>query len=66
MLAVVGTVPDREFPLAVGEAFLVNGVIRIEGKSVPVSRGTPALLAAAIKTCEVLDQPAPFGYVVGT
>lgn len=65
MFAIVGTVPDREFPLAVGEALLVNGLICIEGKSVPVSRGTPALLAAAIKTCEVLDQPAPFGYVVG-
>jgi len=65
MFAIVGTVPDQDFPLAVGEVLLVNGVIRIEGKSVPVNRGTPALLAAAIKTCEVLDQPVPFGYVVG-
>ena len=65
MFAIVGTVPDQDFPLAVGEVLLVNGVIRIEGKSVPVNRGTPALLAAAIKTCEALDQPAPFGYVVG-
>jgi len=65
MFAIVGTVPDHDFPLAVGEVLLVNGVIHIEGKSVPVNRGTPALLAAAIKTCEVLDQPAPFGYVVG-
>ncbi len=65
MFAIVGTVPDQDFPLAVGEVLLVNGVIRIEGKSVPVNRGTPALLAAAIKTCEVLDQPAPFGYIVG-
>ena len=65
MFAIVGTVPDHDFPLAVGEVLLVNGVIRIEGKSVPVNRGTSALLAAAIKTCEVLDQPAPFGYVVG-
>ncbi len=58
MFAIVGTVPDRDFPLAIGEALLVNGVIRIEGKSVPVNRGTPALLAAAIKTCKALDQPA--------
>ena len=65
MFAIVGTVPDQDFPLAVGEVLLVNGVIRIEGKSVAVNRGTPALLAAAIKTCEVLDQPAPFVYVVG-
>lgn len=65
MFAIVGTVPDQDFPLAVGEVLLVNNLIRIEGKSAPVNRGTPALLAAAIKACEVLDQPAPFGYVVG-
>lgn len=27
--------------------------------------GAPALSAAAIKACEVLDQGAPFGYLVG-
>ncbi|MBW1701941.1 MAG: sugar kinase [Deltaproteobacteria bacterium] len=65
MFAVVGTVPDREFPLVSGEVNLEDNVICIQGKKVSVNRGTPALLAAAIKTCEVLDQPAPFGYLVG-
>ena len=65
MFAVVGTVPDREFPLVSGEVFLEDDGICIQGKMVSVNRGTPALLAAAIKTCEVLDQPAPFGYLVG-
>ncbi len=65
MFAVVGTVPDREFPLVSGEVSLKDNVICIKGKNVSVNRGTPALLAAAIKTCEVLDQPAPFGYLVG-
>jgi sugar/nucleoside kinase (ribokinase family) len=65
MFAVVGTVPDREFPLVSGEVSLEDNVICIQGKKVSVNRGTPALLAAAIKTCEVLDQPAPFGYLVG-
>ena len=65
MFAVVGTVPDREFPLVSGEVSLEDNVICIKGKNVSVNRGTPALLAAAIKTCEVLDQPAPFGYLVG-
>ena len=65
MFAVAGTVPIQDFPLLAGEVFLEDDTIRIQGKQVPVNRGTPALLAAAIKTCEMLDQGAPFGYLVG-
>ncbi len=65
MFAVVGTVPDREFPLVSGEVRLEDDMVCIDGKRIPVNRGTPALFAAAVKTCEVLNQPAPFGYVVG-
>jgi len=65
MLAVVGTVPDREFPLVEGTTRLEDDKVCIDGKRISVKRGIPALLAAAIKTCEVLNQPAPFGYVVG-
>ncbi|MFH1672409.1 MAG: NAD(P)H-hydrate dehydratase [Pseudomonadota bacterium] len=65
MLAVVGTIPDRNFPLVAGAVTLKDSDIYIEGKTSPVNRGTPALLAAAIKTNEVIGQPAPFGYLVG-
>ena len=65
MFAVAGTVPIQDFPLLAGEVFLEDDDICIQGKQVPVNRGTPALLAAAIKVCEVLDQGAPFGYLVG-
>ncbi len=65
MLAVVGTVPDREFPLTVGTVVLEGGFIAIQGHRVPVNRGTPALLAAAVKVGEALGQPAPAGYLVG-
>ena len=65
MLAIIGTVPDQDFPLAEGEVDLVDDKIYIQGKKVSVNRGTPALLASAIKTCEVLDIPGPFGYLVG-
>lgn len=65
MLAVVGTIPDRDFPLVAGKVTLEDDRICIQGKQVPVNRGTPALLAAAIKTGETLDQPLPFGYLVG-
>jgi NAD(P)H-hydrate repair Nnr-like enzyme with NAD(P)H-hydrate dehydratase domain len=65
MLAVVGTVPDRDFPLAVGEVSFEEGEISIAGKRVPINRGTPALLAAAIKTGETLGGFALFAYLVG-
>ncbi|MGB2927677.1 MAG: sugar kinase, partial [Desulfobacterales bacterium] len=65
MIGVVGTVPDQDFPLVTGETRLEGDSIYIRGKQILVNRGTPALLAAAIKTAQVLDQGAPFGYLVG-
>lgn len=65
MFAIAGTVPIQDFPLLAGEVFLEGDHICIQGKRVAVNRGTPALLAAAIKACEVLDQGVPYGYLVG-
>jgi len=65
MYAVVGTIPVQNFPLVASEVRLEDDKLSIEGKRVPVNRGTPALLAAAIKAGEVLNQPAPFAYLVG-
>jgi len=65
MLAVVGTVPDRDVPLLAGKVTLENGDICVQGRRVSVKRGTPALLAAAVKVGEALGQEKPFGYLVG-
>ncbi|QTA89399.1 NAD(P)H-hydrate dehydratase [Desulfonema magnum] len=65
MVAIVGTVPDENFPLVAGEVSLKGDRICIQNESVPVNRGTPALLAAAIKTSEVSGQSLPFGFLVG-
>ena len=65
MLAVVGTVPDQDFPLISGKVILEDDVISIQGNRALVNRGTPALLAAAIKVGEVMGQPPPVGYLVG-
>jgi len=56
MLAIVGTVPDQKFPLTTGKVSLKDDEIYIQGKQVHVNRGTPALLAAAVKTAETLGQ----------
>jgi NAD(P)H-hydrate repair Nnr-like enzyme with NAD(P)H-hydrate dehydratase domain len=65
MLAVVGTIPNRNFPLLAGKVTLENGEICIKDERVPTRRGTPALLAAAVKVGEILGQPEVFGYLVG-
>lgn len=65
MLAVIGTVPDPEFPLLAGKVTLEDGDICIQGRRAAIKRGTPALLAAAVKVAEVLDREEPFGYLVG-
>ena len=65
MLSVVGTVPDEDFPLISGEVHLEENRIRIREMSIAVNRGTPALIAAALKAGEVLDLPLPLAYLVG-
>jgi hypothetical protein len=65
MHAIVGTIANKNFPLSAGEVSLKGNEICIQGNKIPVNRGTPALLAAAIKTGEFLNLPAPYGYLVG-
>ena len=65
MLAIAGTVPSEGFPIVSGEITLDDNHIRICDERISVNRGTPALIAAAIKTAETLGQPAPFVYLVG-
>ena len=66
MHAIVGTIPLEQFPLAAGEVRLMGHELSIDGNRVPVNRGTPALLAAAVKARDLLGLPAPYGYLVGT
>lgn len=65
MLAVIGTIPEEGFPLTSSEVRLDDGRIYIHGRSFPVNRGTPALLAATIRACEVLGRPSPVGHLAG-
>ncbi len=65
MLAVIGTVPDPDFPLVYGEADLDREILTVAGHACPVNRGTPALLAAAVQTARTLDQPPPHACLIG-
>jgi hypothetical protein len=65
MLAVVGTVPDSDFPLTHGPLRLSGADLIVDGRKVPVNRGTPALAAAAIKACEQINGNTVYGFLVG-
>ena len=65
MLAIVGTVPQLEFPVAAARTSLRNGDLCLQERKIPIKRGTPALLAAAIQTLITLGRNEPFGYLVG-
>ena len=65
MLGLVGTIPEKSFPLLAGPAIYQNGQIAVDGKTVDVNRGTPALIAAAMETLKYLGRPEPTVFLVG-
>jgi hypothetical protein len=65
MLAIVGTIPSRDFPLIAGPLYWENDGLAIDNNRFPINRGTPALLAAAIRAGQVLEVPPPYGFLVG-
>jgi sugar/nucleoside kinase (ribokinase family) len=65
MLAVVGTVPVEGFPLVAGHAQIKGDNLVIENHAVPINRGTPALIASAIRTGQGLALNDPFCYLAG-
>jgi hypothetical protein len=65
MLCIAGTIPSDDFPLMEGEVELIGEQLRIGTSFITVNRGTPALLAAAVKAADTLGRPSPFAYLVG-
>ena len=56
---IVGTVPYEDFPLVDIECTLANGMLRLGEHTVPVIRGTTALMAAACTTAKALGLEPP-------
>jgi ADP-dependent NAD(P)H-hydrate dehydratase / NAD(P)H-hydrate epimerase len=62
---IVGTVPQDDFPLYEGPCLLDNGSLRLEDRLVSITRGTPALLAAACIASQVLGNEPPQAIIAG-
>ncbi|MBF0202426.1 MAG: sugar kinase [Desulfamplus sp.] len=65
MLAVVGTVPDMAMELTVGEVILSGDSVLMAGKSMPVNRGTPALIGAACQILAVFGKTGITAFLAG-
>src|SRR4030042_4688447 len=65
MLGIIGTVPDQECPFAPGPVRWVDGHLTINGQSVSVNRGTPALLGAAVKASDWIKGPEIYAFLIG-
>lgn len=62
---IVGTVPYENFPLTYSGCSFKDGRLNLGRESIPVLRGTPALLAAACIASEVLGLEKPRALVAG-
>jgi len=65
MLAIVGSIPEEDFPLISGTVTLEGDHIIVGNERIPVNRGTPAMIAAAIETLKYMNKPEPSCYLVG-
>ncbi len=65
MFGIIGTVPQKDFPLVHGTAILKEDQVVIGGEEIAINRGTPAMIAAAVKTLNYMGRPNPYCYLVG-
>lgn len=65
MLALIGTVPDKNFPLVCETVTFRGDSLSLNGHQISVNRGTPALIAATCMACKTLGLSMPFCFLVG-
>lgn len=61
----VGTVPNEEFPLVEGPCLMTGSGLMVSEQEVKIARGTPALLAAACLTAQVMGTQGPQALLAG-
>ena len=64
MMLVVGTVPVRDLPLTMGKVSREGDLLVVDGKNIPCTQGTGAMISAALATTEYLGLEAPDALLV--
>lgn len=65
MLLVIGTLPEPDLPVVAGPVALTPKGLAVDRHLFPVTRGTAALLGAAVRVLEFLGRPPPVAYLAG-
>ena len=65
MLLITGTVPIKGLPLTIGEVNKDNDCLVVDGRRIPCTQGTGAMISAALTTTEYLKIDAPHALVAG-
>ncbi|MFN3535338.1 MAG: hypothetical protein ACK4WB_08110 [Desulfatiglandales bacterium] len=53
---IIGTIPQEEDTVLEGVPQMKGDELKLGGRGIPINRGTPALIAAAIKVAEHLEK----------
>jgi hydroxymethylpyrimidine/phosphomethylpyrimidine kinase len=65
MMLIAGTVPIRDFPLAVGRVAAEGEDLVVDGRRIPCAQGTGAMISAALAAVDYLKLDAPQVVVAG-
>jgi len=65
MMLIAGTVPIKDMPLTFGEITRDGDSIVINGRSIPCTQGTAAMISAALTASSYLKLDAPYALLVG-
>ncbi len=65
MMLIAGTVPLRDLPLITGKAAAEGDFVVVDGRRIPCTQGTAAMVSATLVTTEYLKLDAPQVLLVG-
>ncbi len=67
MLLIAGIVPDKDFPLTMGQVKLANNgdALIVNGHHIPCAQGTAAMISAALAVTECCGADAPHAVLAG-
>ncbi|GAG41761.1 unnamed protein product, partial [marine sediment metagenome] len=65
MMLIVGTIPDKDMPLTIGQVKLEGDLLVADGQRFPCTQGTGAMISAALATTSYLKLEPPQVLLVG-
>jgi hypothetical protein len=65
MMLIVGTIPDKNLPLTIGQVEMSGDFLVADGQRFPCTQGTSAMISAALETTSYLKLEPPHVLVIG-